>query len=1098
MTDLEHWLETQGLRQYARTFAANDIDLDVLGELTDADLEKLGVSLGHRRRLLRALEALRAQPPATRASRAVDSDSGEAERRQLTVLFCDLVASTELANALDPEDASAYIRRFQDVCAGAIARFDGLVAKFMGDGVLAYFGYPQADEDAAEHAVRSGLAIIDALGQLKRPDGRGFQARIGIVTGIVVVGDLLGTGSARERSIAGETPNLAARLQAMAEPNTILIGPRTYQLLGNRFEYESLGERTLKGFAAPVAVWRVLGETSVETRFAATRAPDRRAFVGRSEESSLLANLWQRACKGEGRALVISGEAGMGKSRLADVLVEQVMHERCYRVTCQCSPYHTNSALHPVVRHLERAAGFAREDGDTEKLDKLEAMLRTSGAVTASDASLVADLLSLPTTRYPPLELSPPERKAATLAALVDLLTGLARAAPVLLLLEDAHWIDPTTKELWIRLIDRISASRMLALVTARPEFASPWKERSQASSLELSRLTPTEAAALVAATAAPRVLERALVDNIVAKSDGVPLYVEELTKAVLESSTPGQPSVPATLQDSLMARLDRLGPAKEIAQVAAVIGHYFSHPLLAALVSQSAGELEGSMNGLIAAGVVYRRGQNGSSSYSFKHALVRDVAYNSLLRTRRQQLHERIGEVLLRDFAFLAESEPELTAHHFHHAALWDAACTYRERAGDRALAHSSYTECVAHYSEALAEAAQIVQPSERRRRELALLLKLGPPITLVKGPQSSEAEDVYRRAREHAIALEDEPALFKATWGLWYNVVMDRLDSARNYSEELITLGRKSNDDDLLLEAIHCRWATGLIRGDMQTAVDASREGIDRYDRAKHAWMGSVFGGHDLGVCAYAQHATALALLGRCAESAQFRQQAIDLAETLGQANNRAHALLWVTNAAQIASEYTELIHHCDASIALADKYGLPQAHSHASFLRASALAFRGDLEVGVAAMEAEFARATAIGPFMRFYAGVLADGELRLGRVDAALEVVRRALETVAEPGVGFFVSELHRVQGLCLLRRGSVAEGTRSLRTAVDVARAQRATVLEVRAAISLARAAIAQHRPSEGVNALSELCASLPSTFDAPELRQASELLSTTR
>ena len=721
MTDLEQWLETQGLRQYARTFAANDIDLDVLGQLTDADLEKLGVSLGHRRRLLRALEALRAQPPATRASRAVDSDSGEAERRQLTVLFCDLVASTELANALDPEDASAYIRRFQDVCAGAIARFDGLVAKFMGDGVLAYFGYPQADEDAAEHAVRSGLAIIDALGQLKRPDGRGFQARVGIVTGIVVVGDLLGTGSARERSIAGETPNLAARLQAMAEPNTILIGPRTYQLLGNRFEYESLGERTLKGFAAPVAVWRVLGETSAETRFAATRAPDRRAFVGRSEESSLLANLWQRACKGEGRALVISGEAGMGKSRLADVLVEQVMHERCYRVTCQCSPYHTNSALHPVVRHLERAAGFAREDGDTEKLDKLEAMLGTSGAVAASDASLVADLLSLPTTRYPPLELSPPQRKAATLAALVDLLTGLARAAPVLLLLEDAHWIDPTTKELWIHLIDRISASRMLALVTARPEFASPWKERSHASSLELSRLTPTEAAALVAATAAPRVLERALVDNIVAKSDGVPLYVEELTKTVLESSTPGQPSVPATLQDSLMARLDRLGPAKEIAQVAAVIGHYFSHPLLAALVSQSAGELEGSMNGLIAAGVVYRRGQNGGSSYSFKHALVRDVAYNSLLRPRRQQLHERIGEVLLRDFAFLAESEPELTAHHFHHAALWDAACTYRERAGDRALANSSYAECVAHYSEALAEAAQIAQPSERRRRRRA-----------------------------------------------------------------------------------------------------------------------------------------------------------------------------------------------------------------------------------------------------------------------------------------------------------------------------------------------------------------------------------------
>jgi tetratricopeptide (TPR) repeat protein len=882
----------------------------------------------------------------------------------------------------------------------------------------------------------------------------------------------------------------------MAEPDAILIGARTHQLLGNRFEYESLGERALKGFASAVPVWRVLREASAETRFAATRARGRRAFVGRSKESSLLADLWQRACDGEGRAVVISGEAGMGKSRLADVLTDRFLDERCYRVTCQCSPYHTNSALHPVIRHLERAAGFAAGDSDAEKLDKLEAMLRTGGTVTTSGTSLLADLLSLPTSRYPPVELPPDQRKNAVLAALVDLLTGLARDAPVMLLLEDAHWIDPTTTELWTRLIDGIDASPMLALVTARPEFTSPWKDRSHASSLELSRLTPDEAAALVGATAAPRVLERALVDNIVAKSDGVPLYVEELTKAVLESSTPGEPAVPATLQDSLMARLDRLGPAKEIAQVAAVIGHHFSHELLTVLASQSALQLEGSMRGLLDAGLVYRRGQNGSSSYSFKHALVRDVAYNSLLRTRRQQLHGRIGEVVLRDFAFVAESEPELLAHHFHHAAVWEAACTWRERAGDRALAHSSYTESVAHYREALAEAAQIQDLSQRERRELALLLKLGPQITLVKGPQSPEAGDVYRRAREHAIALEDEPALFKATWGLWYHAAMDRMDRARDYSEELMTLGRKLNDDDLLLEAFHCRWGTGLLRGDMQMALDASREGTARYDRAKHAWMGAVFGGHDTGVCAHAQHATALALLGRCAESAQFRQRAMGLAETLAEAHNRAHALLWVTNAAQIASAYTELIHLCDASIALADKYGLLQAHTHGSFLRASAWALGDDLEVGVAAMEAEFARAAAVGPFMRFYAGVLADGQLRLGKVEAALEVVRRALATVSEPGVGFFVSELHRVQGLCLLHNNRTDEAMHSLHSALDIARAQQATVLEVRAAIGLARAGIALRRPGEGLGLLRELCASLPSAFDAPELREARELLST--
>jgi len=1099
VTDLERWLETQGLQQYARAFAANDVDFDVLVELTDADLEKLGVSLGHRRRLLRALERLRTEPPASKpgdSHQAADSDSGEAERRQLTVLFCDLVASTELANALDPEDASAYIRRFQDACAGAVARFHGIVAKFMGDGVLAYFGYPRADENAAEHAIRSALAIVDAAGLLRRPDGCVFQVRVGIATGIVVVGDLIGAGSARERSIAGETPNLAARLQAMAEPNAILIGERTRQLLGNRFEYESLGERTLKGFATPIPMWRVVGETSAETRFAATRAGDRRAFVGRGEEWSVLADLWQRACAGEGRAVVISGEAGMGKSRLADTLVDRVMQDRCYRVTCQCSPYHTNSALHPVVRHLERAACFAPGDRDAEKLDKLEAMLRTGSGVTTPATSLVADLLSLPTSRYPRLELPPPQRKAATLAALADLLTGLARDAPVLLLLEDAHWIDPTTKELWTRLVDSISASRLLAVVTARPEFVSPWKDRAQASSLELSRLTRTEATELAAATAAPRMLDAALVDDIVAKSGGIPLYVEELTKAVLESSTSAQPKVPATLQDSLMARLDRLGPAKEIAQVAAVIGQHFSHPLLAAVASCSAAELAGAMDRLLAAGLVYRRGQGGDASYSFKRALVRDVAYDNLLRVRRQKLHERTGEALLKDFASIAESEPELLAHHFHHAGLWDSACTYRERAGDRAVARSSYPEGIAHYTAALSGAAQIVQPSERKRRELALLLKLGPPVTIIKGAQSPEVEDLYRRAREHAIALDDQPTLFQGTWGLWYSAVLGRrLDRALRHSEELIELGRRSTDDELLLEAFHCRWSTAQFRGDMQTALDASREGMRRYDRAKHAWMGPVFGGHDPGMCAHAVQAIVLAVLGRCAESAHLCKRTIEFAEDLGQANNRGHALQCAAVAAQTSSDYPALIGYADAAIALADKYGLAPLHAHASFLRGSALVLEGDLRAGLAGMEDTYPRASAVGPFFRYYAALLADAMEEAGRFSDALKIVTSALATVTEPGVGIFVSELYRTQGLCLLHTDSGGqEAMHSLRTAVDVAKQQRATILELRAAISLARGADSPGGRAEDLRPLRDLCGALPAGFDAPDLAEARALL----
>jgi class 3 adenylate cyclase/predicted ATPase len=1104
VTDLERWLEAHGLGKYAKVFADNDVDLDVLADLTDADLERLGLSLGHRRKLLHALETERrgpaaAPPPHAPVSSAVADEAPGAERRQITVLFCDLVGSVELANLLDPEDASALIRRYQDACAGAVARFDGYVAKFMGDGVFAYFGYPEAKEDAAEHAVRSALAIVDAVGQIERPDGRACQVRIGISTGVVVVGDQVGTGSARERSIAGETPNLAARLQAIADPDAIIIGGRTHRLLGESFEYEDLGERTLKGFAAPAHVWRVLRETAAESRFAAMRAASRRAFVGRSEESSRLFDLWRRATKGEGQAVLISGEAGMGKSRLADALTDRIASERCYHVTCQCSPYHTNSALYPVIRHLERAAGFAPDDPDAVKLAKLEVMLGiTKDSPPVPAAALIADLLSLPVERYPAIELAPPQRKAATLAALVELLTRLAADAPVLLLLEDAHWIDPTTKELWTRLIDAITATRLLALITARPEFASPWTGCAHVSSLELTRLGAEEAADLVGEISAPRTLEPALVRDIVTKSDGVPLYLEELTKSVLESSTPDRPAVPATLHDSLLARLDRLGPAKEIAQVAAVIGQQFSHALLAAVVSHSATELAAGLLRLIEAGLAYHRGGRAAeASYSFKHALVRDVAYENLLRARRAQLHERIGRALVENFSSIAESEPELLAHHFHHAGLFDLALAYRERAGDRAVARSSYAEAAAHFSAALAEAAQLPQGPDRTRSELALLLKLGPPITILKGPQHAEAEEVYGHAHERAAQSGDQSGLFKATWGLWYNAVIGRrLGQARDRADELMTLGGSFGDGDLLLEAFHCRWSTAMFRGELLASWEAAGEGVRRYDRAKHSWMGPVFGGHDPGVCAHTVQAITLASFGRKAEAWRSLEQSFSLAEDLGQANTRSHVLLTALVATQLARDCTALAAHARRAIDLADKYNLPPLRAHAALLSGWALAFGGDLDTGVAAMETEYPRASAVGPFFRYYAALLAEGLERAGRFADALAVLRPALATVTEPGVGIFVSELFRVQGSCLLRTDGANkdEAMHSLHTAVEVAKQQHATVLELRATMSLARAAIAVGRPTEGLKPLGDLCAALPAGFDANDLAEARQVL----
>jgi class 3 adenylate cyclase/tetratricopeptide (TPR) repeat protein len=1101
--NLKEWLEAHGLSQHAQVFAENDVDLDVLNELSESDLEKLGLSLGHRRRLLRALDTRRREnsEAATQATAAVPSPSArapaEAERRQTTVLFCDLVASTELASALDPEDANTLLRGYQDACAGVIVRYEGFVAKFMGDGVLAYFGYPVAIEDAAECAVRAALSIVDAVGRIKRPDGRACQTRIGIATGVVVIGEEFGTNSARERSIAGEAPNLAARLQALAQPDEIVIGPRTHRLLGDRFEYQSLGEHALKGFATAVPIWRVLCERIAESRFAATRAASRSALVGRDKESSLLRECWRSTVQGRGQMVFISGEAGMGKSRLANSLADSLGDERCYRVTCQCSPYHTNSALYPVLRHLERAAVFAPSDSDTARLAKLEAMLRAAGDPGQLETALIAGLFSLPTDNFPAVDLTPQQRKAATLSALVDLLTRLAGDAPVLLLLEDAHWIDPTTKELWTRLVDAIHSTHLLAIVTARPDFVFPWTGRKHVHSIELARITEDHAAELVAEIASPRSLERELVRNIVARSDGVPLYVEELTQSVLESSTLDPLAVPATLHDLLLARLDRLGPAKEIAQVASVIGQQFSHALLAAVVSNSGPELTAGLLRLMEAGLVYRRGSGVEASYSFKHSLVRDAAYENLLRARRAQLHERIGRILAESFAYVADSEPEVLAYHFHCAGLFDQAAAYRERAGDRAAARSSYAEAIAHFDAALDEVAQLAPGHDRTKRELGLLLKLGPQITIIKGPQSADLEKVYQRAQEHAKSSGDEIASFRATWGLWFNSLTGRrLDRARDRAEELMTLSSGSSaDGDLQLEAFHCRWATAWFRGDARMSWEASTEGVRRYERAKHSWMGPAFGGHDPGVCAYCVRAMVLAAIGRQVEGGRDVESALVLAEELGQPSSHGHALHCALIVAQLAQDYEAIDRYAQRAFEIADKHNMPPYRSHATMVLGWARAVGSKLDTGLAAMEAEYPRAHTVGPFFRYYAALLAEGLERAGRPADALEIIRPALATVIEPGVGIFVSELYRLQGICLLRSGADGEqAMESLRHAVTVTKQQGLTVLELRASVSLALAAIETGRRHEGQDLLSSLCSTLPREFDGWELSKAREIL----
>lgn len=1102
LPDLGDWLKQIGLEQLAGILAANDVDFDVLAELTDADLEKLGISLGHRKRLLKAISSLRGTADA-RSDASQESappaaaPPSEAGRRQVTVLFSDLVGSTELASVVDPEDMSRLVRRYQDACAGALARFEGFIAQFMGDGVLAYFGYPQAREDAAERAVRAALAIIDAVSVINRPDGRPIEARIGIATGLVVVGDIIGTGPARQDAIIGGTPNLAARLQSLAKPSTILVSQSTHRLLGRLFEFESLGEHTLKGFSDPVRAWRVLRESNVASRFAAVRAANIGPFVGREQEMGLLLDRWHLAQHREGQVVLLAGEPGMGKSRLVETLHERIGNEPHRRIHLQCSPYHANTAFYPIMRQLEQAAGIAFEDPAADKLDKLDVLLARMPAVVA--APLFADLLSLPTDgRYPPLEFAPVQRKAATISALIDFLIHLSEFEPVLLTVEDAQWIDPTTQELLTRFIDAITAARVLMIVTGRPDVPWPWSGRDHITSLALNRLSKTHCAEIIAGLAAAQVVTPQMLEDILAKAEGVPLFVEELTTASADSPGLG---VPATLQDSLMARLDRLGKAKEVAQIAAVIGRQFSYALLAAVSPFGTQQLDAELAQLMEAGLVFSQSRAIEPSYSFKHALTCDVAYDSLLRSRRLQLHEQIAHVLQERFPALAQAEPEILAHHFSQAGLAGPASIYRERAGEHAVARSAYAEALAHFEAALLEVSRLATGEDRDRRELAVLLKHAPAVIVFKGHRSPEVEQAYRRAYEIAKGLGDDQTLFKAIWGLWFCANMGgRTDVALNRAEELVDLAQRSGDECLFLEAIHCRWSTAFFRGDVSRSLADSREGVRRYDPEVHSRLTSEFGGHDPGVCAYTVLALALAQAGRTGEAKNNIETSLTLAQKLNQPSSLAHALMNALHMYQVIGERKEISRLGRQMIEIADKFNLPVHRSIANFFSGWANAAGGEFDDALRAMESEFARLSATAPLPQYYATLLAGIRLENGNAVQALELLDRTLNTLREPGIGFYVPEMHRLRGECLLRLGSERfdEAIGEFETSIGIAAPQQAHAFELRAAIALARAWAAAGQPSRGTQPLQKAVAAFSGDDGGAELASARQILAAHR
>ena len=752
MSEIRDWLEKLDLGDFAERFEAEQITVDDVAELTEADFKDLELPLGPRRRILKAARASGGEPdpvPTDVLLHPTPDRAQEADRRQLTVMFCDLVGSTALSEQLDPEDLRELMASYQAACGQVVERYEGHVAQYLGDGLMVYFGWPRAHEDDAQRAVRTGLEIVTAVKGVAA--GEPLQVRIGVATGSVVVGETGAGDAAVPKAAVGETPNIAARIQALAGADEVLIAATTRRLAGGTFDYEDLGEQNLKGVVEPLRVSRVLGASRAEGRFDAQTVGGLTPSVGRETETQLLLDRWQQAKEGEGRVVLLSGEAGIGKSRVTEVLRDRLKSEPHTRLGYQCSAYYSNSAFYPTIAQLERAAGFARDDTAEAKLDKLEATLALACDDPMAVAPLFAALLSLPADRYPPLDLSPQQQKQQTVEAQSDQVLNMAAKDPVLMIFEDAHWMDPTTLDTLNTLIERIESARVLLLITYRPEFEPPWTNYSHVEVLSLSRLSRRRGADLVAKVVGDKALPDEVLDQIVAKTDGVPLFVEELTKMVLESGIlrdagdhyeldgPLPPlAIPATLQDSLMARLDRLSSVKDVIQIGAAIGREFSHELLSLVSPLGDNDLQDALSQLVNSELVHRRGQGADTKYVFKNALVQDVAYDSTLKSKRQQLHTRIARALEKRFQNDVEIAPELLARHYSEAGLAEQAVESWLAAGRRATGRGALKEAVAHLNAGLEHAKVLADPSLRDRRELDLLLALGTPLIAVNGISS------------------------------------------------------------------------------------------------------------------------------------------------------------------------------------------------------------------------------------------------------------------------------------------------------------------------------------------------------------------------
>ncbi|MCZ6679230.1 MAG: AAA family ATPase [Candidatus Poribacteria bacterium] len=1043
-------------------------------------------------------------------------ETPDAERRQLTVMFCDLVGSTPLAEQLDPEELREVLRAYQAVCARVSRRFDGYIARYFGDGILVYYGYPVAHEDDAQRALHAGLGILEEIKRLKTPlqwDIR-LQVRLGIHTGLVVAGDMDEGARLESMAIVGETPNIAARLQGLAEPNTLIISAATYRLIEGFFDCRALGVQSLRGITQPMPVYQVLRESTAKSRLDVVATTGLTPLVGREQEVGLLLERWEMVKEGMGQTVLLRGEAGIGKSRLARVLKEHAAQEaQAWLIECRCSPYYQNSALYPVIDLLQRVMlSFEREDSSQEKLSKLEAFLRQSGFALEEMVPLFAALLSIPMPddRYPDLTLTPQSRKQKTLEALLEvLLLEPAVQRPVLLIVEDLHWADPSTLELLDLIINQEPTARIFTLLTFRSDFSPPWTIRSYMTPITLNRLTRKQVAIMVDRMTEDKALPAEVLKQVVARTDGNPLFVEELTKMVLESGMlrkqgnhyeltgPLPPLVvPATLQDLLMARLDQLSTAKEVAQLSATLGREFSYELLAAVSPLEETILQQELAQLVDAEVLDLRHHTGSGmTYSFKHILIQEAAYQSLLKSTRQQYHQQIAFVLVDQFPEIVETQPELLAHHCTTAGLHREAIFYRQRAGERAIERSANVEAIRHITKGLELFQMLPDTPERAQQELILRTTLGPALIATKGYAAPEVEDTYTRARELCRQSGEAPQLFPVLFGLWlFYLVRADLRTARELGEQLLRLAQSVKDRAFLVEAHRVLGATLYYLGELEAARSHLEKGIALYDSQQHRSHAFLYYLADPGMTCLAYTASVLWCLGYPDQALRRIQEALTLAQELSHPFSTA-----------VARHFAGLVHQCrrepkilqgqaESEFAVATEQGFPLWVAGGTFLRGWALTAQGQENDGIAQMRQglDAWRATGAGMLSPYFLALLAEAYGKVGQPERGWTVLAEAIAAMETTDERSHEPELHRLKGelLLTLSTENQAEAEVCFRQALDTARRQHARSWELRAAMSLSRLWQQRGKKEDARQLLAGIYGWFTEGFDTADLKAA--------